>query len=436
MRAAIIGGGFSGLAAALRLKRAGFEVAVYEASGRLGGRVRSARCESIPLELGVEGFLDTDLATLELARDVGLGGDLLFAKPQRVEYLLGLADRLAPLPMNPKALLASPLLSLPGRLRALGEPLASPPTAEGASESVAAWATRRLGPEALTQIIRPVVRALTGDDPEALEAQSAYPALRRLTLAHGGYLRGALAQRRQRTGPLFGPGGRLITPREGMSDLIEGLYRALNGAVHLNAPARGLTRHRNDWGFQAGDERVYADLLVLALPAPSMAALLAPLDAALAEALAEIRYMGAERLALAFPQGGAPQPFGAAAALLDDEGLHRVDFYGALFRPQAPWTLVHALRHIPEPRLKPATSMLEAWRARFGGPPAQTWSWRFELARPRFELGHAERVARVAARLDALDGLHLISDALNGARLEDLAQAAEALPAAAMRLER
>jgi monoamine oxidase len=41
VRVAVVGGGFGGLAAAWHLRRAGFSVTVFEASGRLGGRVRS-----------------------------------------------------------------------------------------------------------------------------------------------------------------------------------------------------------------------------------------------------------------------------------------------------------------------------------------------------------------------------------------------------------
>lgn len=71
---AVIGAGVAGLAAAGALRRQGFEVAVYEARSRIGGRIlthRDARFP-VPLELGAEFVHGEAPVTERLLREAGL----------------------------------------------------------------------------------------------------------------------------------------------------------------------------------------------------------------------------------------------------------------------------------------------------------------------------------------------------------------------------
>lgn len=52
--ALIIGGGISGLAAALELARKGISTTVLESKKRFGGRIHTIRHRGIPIELGAE----------------------------------------------------------------------------------------------------------------------------------------------------------------------------------------------------------------------------------------------------------------------------------------------------------------------------------------------------------------------------------------------
>lgn len=74
-RVAVVGGGLAGLNAAWRLMQAGVQVALYEGSPRLGGRVMTRKGvlgEGLVSELGGE-FVNSDHADLiGLARDLGL----------------------------------------------------------------------------------------------------------------------------------------------------------------------------------------------------------------------------------------------------------------------------------------------------------------------------------------------------------------------------
>jgi oxygen-dependent protoporphyrinogen oxidase len=76
-RIGVIGGGLAGLAVALRRVNAGDEVLVFEATARFGGQLQSERSRGFVVELGAEGFVARSSAVPELARAVGLEGELI-----------------------------------------------------------------------------------------------------------------------------------------------------------------------------------------------------------------------------------------------------------------------------------------------------------------------------------------------------------------------
>jgi monoamine oxidase len=87
VRIAIVGGGIAGVHAAYRLKQAGVSATVYEATGRVGGRMYTARGEfadDLICELGGE-LIDSNHATLLMLAD---------------EFGLVLDDRMANAPAN------------------------------------------------------------------------------------------------------------------------------------------------------------------------------------------------------------------------------------------------------------------------------------------------------------------------------------------------
>jgi monoamine oxidase len=74
MRVAVVGAGLAGLVAADELERAGAEVAVLEARDRVGGRVWSRRLSNgAVVEMGAEFILPGNTAVVELAERFGLG---------------------------------------------------------------------------------------------------------------------------------------------------------------------------------------------------------------------------------------------------------------------------------------------------------------------------------------------------------------------------
>ena len=72
-RIAVVGAGFAGLTAAFRLSQAGHEVAVFEARGRVGGRVHSVTLANGEVaELGGEWISADQLFVIDLAEELGV----------------------------------------------------------------------------------------------------------------------------------------------------------------------------------------------------------------------------------------------------------------------------------------------------------------------------------------------------------------------------
>jgi oxygen-dependent protoporphyrinogen oxidase len=131
-RVVIVGGGVSGLALAFWLQRlaAGtgreIRVTVLEAEDTPGGRMRTERDGPYRVEWGPNGFLDSKVHAVRLVEALGAGGQVLQASLRSRTRYITRGGRPVPVPESPPAFLRSPLLSLPGKIRLLGEPFAPP----------------------------------------------------------------------------------------------------------------------------------------------------------------------------------------------------------------------------------------------------------------------------------------------------------------------
>jgi protoporphyrinogen oxidase len=80
----VIGGGFAGLAAALRLAQAGFDVTLWE-KGRLGGQAATFEVANTRLEIFYHHLFQSDTSIAALANEIGIGDRLMWL-PSNVGY--------------------------------------------------------------------------------------------------------------------------------------------------------------------------------------------------------------------------------------------------------------------------------------------------------------------------------------------------------------
>src|SRR5581483_1450876 len=281
MRIVVVGGGIAGLAAAYRLKDRA-EVILLEASGRVGGVIRTRIQGDYLMEAGPDAFIDKG-TVLQLCRELGLEQQLIRTSQAYRRSFMVRGRRLLPVPeglylMAPSALgpfLRSPIVSPLGKARMLLDLVARRRAAP--DESLASFVRRRLGQEALDRLAQPLLGGIYAADPERLSLAATMPQFLDMERRHGSVVRALLTARRS-TGPgtsgaryaLFHSFG------EGMEILVSALRAALPD-VRLNTAVQGLDRVEGGWrvrfgnSSEGGDAELVADGVCLCVP-PAAAA--------------------------------------------------------------------------------------------------------------------------------------------------------------------
>ncbi|NVM95300.1 protoporphyrinogen oxidase [Arthrobacter wenxiniae] len=300
-RAAVVGGGVSGLLAAMDLQAAGWQVGVYDAASSWGGCVGVHEVAGLALDSGAESFATRSSAVAELAAEVGLAKNIV--APDPAGAWVWLPDGPVPLPRTgilgiPSDLQAPEVreaLGASGLLRAALD--AKMPASVGTTEaecSVAELVRARMGRRVLERLVAPVVAGVHSADPEVLDVDMVAPGLRAGIREHGSLVAAVAAQRSAAGHSGSKPGSAVGGLVGGMHTLVAALVARLadtGAALHpghavtaiRRAPA-GAARHGAgfpsrwtvDWaaGPDTGSDTV--ELLVVATDGPTAVKLLAP----------------------------------------------------------------------------------------------------------------------------------------------------------------
>ena len=201
-RIVIVGGGVSGLALAYRLEQRlpAAEVVVLEREARLGGKVATLCRDGFRVEAGPNGFLDTNPATLDLCRELGLGDRLTAASAAsgRNRFLF-LDGRLRSCPAAcGRSSRAAP--SAGGRSWASSTERFRRPRRDDADESIDAFVRRRAGREVAETLADAFVTGIHAGDPTLLSVKAAFPRLAAMEREHGSVSKGFAAARRAAPG--------------------------------------------------------------------------------------------------------------------------------------------------------------------------------------------------------------------------------------------
>lgn len=452
----VVGGGLAGMAAAERLlagpasPAAGESlrprVILVEPMARCGGVIGTVRRDGWLVERSADNFLAARPEGLDLVERLGLTGNLIPVSESARRALVFHGGRTLPVPAGFRLLApgsadgiaASALFTAEGRARILAE--RDVPRRHGSDdESLESFAVRRLGREAFDRLVQPLVGGIWTADPARLSMRAACPEFLRMEQEHGSLTVGE-ERRLSRLGEAHrGEGaryGQFVTLAGGLGSLVERFEERLraDGLEIVRGRVTGIAPDAGG-GFtvaigQGTGERatIRADGVVVALPAPAAASLVAPLDDALAGELSGIEYAGSVVVVLGYRRERVAHPLDAAGLVVprvERRSALAVSFASSKFPGRAPQGHV-LLRVFLGGALDPGRALLDddqlvdtsrdevAALVGAGGEPSLVEIARWPAAMPQYHLGHVERVARIGRRLDVLPGLALAGAAHEG----------------------
>lgn len=433
----VVGAGISGLATAFGLARRGLCVEVLDAAAKPGGVIGTVRRDGCLYERGPNSALDTTPLIGELIEAAGIASERLPASEISNTRFVVKGGRPVPLPMSPGAFLATPLFSPLAKARLALEPLVRRQPA-GEEEAIAHFVRRRLGREFLDYAIEPFVAGIYAGDPDRLSVPAAFPKLHALEQRYGSLIVGAIlgARERKKRAETAKNTARSFSFRGGMQALTDALARAV--PVVQGARAMSLSR-LPDGSFAVAFDREGAPLtrharaVVLAVPADEAARLAYPLAPEATRAMQEIQYPPVTIVATAYRRDDVDHGlggFGFLAPRVEGRAVLGTLFSSSMFEGRAPEGQV-LLTNFVGGRRNPALAeagddeivekVAAEHRALLGARAPALWNavTRWPRAIPQYELGHLDRIARVAEAEKAVPGLRFCANWRGGVSVGD-----------------
>lgn len=462
-RIAIIGGGIAGLAAAYflekRARAAGMAIdcRLFEAASSPGGVIRTVKRDGFLLDTGPDSLFKGKPSAIELAREIGLGDELLDASRQEMPTLIYSRGKLRPLPAGLEMLsptqvlpfLMSGLISLSGKARMIMEPFIARPAGEE-DESVAQFIRRRFGAEAADKIAGPLFAGIHAGDPERLSLRSTFPRLIEMERVHGSLAAAIRKGRshaegggskvpghaaRRAPGEASRPGPPFVTFRGGIRRIVEGLQAALT-ITRVETGCEVFRIERSGAGYlvrAAGNEPWETDACVVALPAMKASAILESSGPRSAAALRKVRYASSATVFLGYrarETGRLPGSTGFLIPFTEGRRIFGCTFVSNKFEGRAPDGCVLIRVFVggavdEKAAEQPDGDMVATARQELASliglraEPAMIHVARWHQANPQYEVGHQRLVEEVDRELRGLPGLVVTGSGIRGVGIPD-----------------
>ena len=462
----VIGSGLAGLAAAEKLLAGpACRVTVVESTGRPGGVIATERRDGWLVERSADNFLAVRPEGVALVHRLGLAEELVGVDPRVRRALIWHVGRSVPAPTGFRLLapgraggiLGTPLLSPAGRLRLLAERFISVRDASATDESLESFAVRRLGRQAFERLVQPLAAGIWTADPARLSMAAACPDFFAMERTHGSLWAGEQARLRQADAGSAAAGaryGQFVTLAGGMETLPRRFAAMLTewGVTFVHAAAGAIARDASGrWRITlvaagAAVPPLEADAVVVALPAPAAARIVAGVDTALAADLAAIEYAGSAVVSLGFPRDRVTHPLDAAGMVVPRVAGRRalaVSFSSAKFPGRAPpgCVLVRVFvggaldaetARLPDADLTTLARDEVATLIGATGAPLLVQIDRWQGAMPQYHVGHLDRVARIEGAAAAIGGFALAGAAYRGVGIPQVIASGQAAADAVM----
>lgn len=450
-RVVIVGGGITGLATAHALENATEPCAVkiVEAGSHLGGNLQTVRHNGFIIDAGPDSWVAMKPHATKLAKEVGLGDELIGTRPDTRRVSIVWQRKLYPMPeglilgvpTEIKPFIESELLGWDGKLRAgLDAIVPARRWRDDDDESIGSFITRRLGSEIAERIAGPLLGGIFAGDPNALSVRACVPQLVEAERAHGSLLRAmrALKEKRKSSGG-GGEQSMFISLKRGVGDLVLNVAHKLRDAeVFTQRVASAVERlpdgdARGRWVVETNGGPLFADDVALTLPAHVVAKLVRGVDPTLASMCDSVVYSSAATVFLAYRKFDVRHPLDSVGFLVpraEGRPILACTFVSSKWDHRAPAGQIlirvfiggagneHMLELDDEELARIARSQLSDLLG-IDRPPMFAKIFRFWRSSPQPYVGHLRRMRELLQRTATHPGLHVGGNGYVGSGIPD-----------------
>ncbi|MBS2963088.1 protoporphyrinogen oxidase [Actinocrinis puniceicyclus] len=427
-RLAVVGGGITGLAAAQAAARDGWRVTLLEADTRAGGKLALGAVAGVQVDLGAESLRARRPEGTGLAREVGLGEDVVH--PATTAAGIYSRGELHPLPGGQimgvpgdlRALAASGLLNAAALARVRADRLLPRTPVEG-DVAVGEYVAKRLGREVVDRVVEPLLGGVYAGHADRLSLAATVPQLAALAAAGTSLANGVRDLLMTRSASDAGTATPVFAGiRGGVGRLPSAVAEDARGHgadVRIGTGVRTLIKTSGGWRLELSDGTALdVHAVLLAVPAPEAARLLSGHAETAVRQLGGIEYASMAVITLAFPAAAlGPEGLPGSGFLVppvDGRTIKAATFSTAKW----PW-MAHAAgnlvilrtslgRHGEERDLdRDDEDLVKAALSDLGevitmaAAPVDAHVQRWMSALPQYAVGHLDRVAAIRAALPA-----------------------------------
>ncbi|MEY8351508.1 protoporphyrinogen oxidase [Bacillus cereus] len=272
----IIGGGITGLTTAyylqkeIREKGLPVDTLLIEASGKLGGKIQTVRKDGFTIERGPDSFLERKESAARLAKELGLGDQLVNNATGQSFVLVNNRLHKMPsgsmmgIPTQITPFLFSGLFSPIGKVRA-GFDFVLPRSKPVSDQSLGQFFRRRLGNEVVENLIEPLLSGIYAGDIDQMSLMATFPQFYQVEQKYRSISLGMrnLAPKKEKD---TAPKGIFLTLKTGLQSIVDKIEERLDAGTVVKGTRIEKVSKMGD-GYMitlSNGKEVYADSIVVA----------------------------------------------------------------------------------------------------------------------------------------------------------------------------